>query len=206
MIVKTSITFLLAASDEQLIATTQGVIAGLTGNTHFPSPVPPLPVLSGALDAFSVAVGEAANGGKELTAAKNAKRAALASLLRQLGSYITIQCDGDMEMLLSSQFPIQKPGRSPIGALPVPQAPALKQGANSGSVDAATGPVYGAGVYNWRVALASAPTTYIKTAQTTAARTSFEGLTAGEIYNVELNAVGAAGITDWSDDSTLRIL
>jgi hypothetical protein len=56
------------------------------------------------------------------------------------------------------------------------------------------------------VALASAPTTYIKTAQTTAARTSFKGLTPGEIYNVELNAVGAAGVTDWSDDSTLRIL
>jgi hypothetical protein len=63
--------------------------------------------------------------------------------------------------------------------------------------------VYGASTYNWRVALASAPTVYLQTAQTTAARILFNDLTAGQVYNVELNSVGAAvrlmlkGLVPW---------
>ncbi len=206
MIVKTSISFLRTASDEQIIGATQGIIAGLTGNTHFPSPVPPLPVLTSALDAFSAAIGEAANGGKELIAAKNAKRAALASLLRQLGSYLTIQSDGDLEMLLSSQFPIQKPIRPPIGELPAPKAPVVAQGLAPGVLEAKSAPLNGAYTYGWRIALASAPAVYVQTQQTTAARATFAGLTSGQIYNVELNAVGAAGQSAWSDDGTIMVV
>ncbi len=51
----------------------------------------------------------------------------------------------------------------------------------------------GAYAYNWRVALASAPTVYVQTTQATGARHTFVGLTGGEIYNVELNALGSAG-------------
>src|SRR5207248_3813203 len=57
-------------------------------------------------------------------------------------------------------------------------------------------PVNGAYIYNWRVALASAPTTYVKQQQTTAASNTFDSLTPGQLYNVELNAVGTAGTTD----------
>jgi hypothetical protein len=41
--------------------------------------------------------------------------------------------------------------------------------------------------------------------QTTAASNTFDGLTAGQIYNVELNAVGTAGTTDWSGPGELMI-
>ena len=63
----------------------------------------------------------------------------------------------------------------------------------------------GAYTYNWRLALASAPTVYLQTAQTTAARHTFEGLTAGQIYNMQLNAVGTAGESNWSGVTSFMV-
>jgi hypothetical protein len=68
-----------------------------------------------------------------------------------------------------------------------------------------TPPINGAYIYNWRVALASAPTVYVKQVQTTAASNTFDGLTPGQIYNVQLNAVGTAGTTDWSGPGELMV-
>lgn len=53
---------------------------------------------------------------------------------------------------------------------------------------------------------ASAPTVYVQTAQTTAARTTFGDLTPGQLYNMEVNAVGAAGTSDWSDDGSMMVV
>ena len=67
-------------------------------------------------------------------------------------------------------------------------------------------PVYGATSYNWSVALQSAPDKDVQTAQTTGARALFSGLTPGQIYVISLNAVGAAGVSDWSDYGTLMVV
>jgi len=67
-------------------------------------------------------------------------------------------------------------------------------------------PVKGGYAYNWRVALASAPTVYVQTAQTTGGRTKFAGLTPGHVYNIEANVVGAAGVSDWSDAGSLMVI
>jgi len=56
-----------------------------------------------------------------------------------------------------------------------------------------------------RVALVSAPTVFVKQVQTTAASNTFDGLTQGQIYNVQLNAVGAAGTSDSSGPGELMI-
>ena len=60
--------------------------------------------------------------------------------------------------------------------------------------------------YNWRVALASAPTAYVVEQQTTAASDIFEGLTPGQIYVVDVNVVGSAGPSDWSDAAQLMVV
>jgi hypothetical protein len=52
----------------------------------------------------------------------------------------------------------------------------------------------------------SAPTLYMQTAQTTGGRNTFEGLTPGQAYNVEANAVGSAGTSDWSDVDSLMVI
>ena len=130
----------------------------------------------------------------------------ICSLMRQLASYVTSTCTGDMAKLLSSGFPHQMPTRERVGELPAPVTPKAKQGELSGQMVATTGPIYGASAYNWRVALASAPNTYVRTGQTIGARNTFDGLTPGELYNVQVNAVGAAGTSDWSGAGQLRVI
>ena len=206
MVVKTSIQFINTHSDDELIGDTQGVIVGLTNNPNFATPVPSLADVSTALAAFTTAVADAVNRGKLEIAAKNARRAELAALLRQLGSYVTIASNGDIEKLISSGFPYQKPNRTPVGILPAPVAPTLRYGPKSGQLDATIPPIYGAASYNWRLALASDPTTFVQTVQTTGGRYMFEDLTPGKIYSVQANAVGSAGPSDWSDAAELMVV
>ena len=206
MVVKTQISFLNTDRNDELIGHTRGVIDGLTNNPNFATPVPALADVSTALAAFVTAVAAAVNGGTEQTAAKKARRAELVALMRQLASYVTITSNGDMEKLLSSGFPRQKPVRTPVGTLPAPDAPKLRYTDKSGELDATVAPVYGAATYNWRVALATEPDTFVQTAQTTGGRCLFEGLTPGKIYTVQANAVGTAGPSDWSDNADLMVV
>jgi hypothetical protein len=206
MVVKPSIGFLSASSDALLVTGTQTIVTAMTSNTDYPTPTPTLATVTTALTAFTVAIANAAGGGKEETAIKNAKRAELVSLLRQLASYVGVTCGGDMAKLLSSGFPTQKPNRSPIGVLDAPDAPVVTPGSLTGQLDAISSPVFGAYTYNWRVALASTPNVFVQQPQTTAARNTFSGLTPGQIYRVQLNAVGSAGPSDWSDTGESMVL
>ncbi len=46
----------------------------------------------------------------------------------------------------------------------------------------------------------------MQTAQTVGARTLFANLTPGELYQVQVNAVGAAGPSNWSTAGSLRVI
>jgi len=198
MIVKPSISFLTTDSDPMLLTDAQTITTSLTGNPAFTTPNPPLSDVTAAKDEFAMALANAANGGIELTAIKNDKRAVLVALLRNLATYVQVACNGDLTVLLSSGFPIQKPQRNPIGVLPAPASLTVSLGARSGELDAAMPPVFGASIYNWRLARADAPAVFVQTAQTTAASTSFGNLVPGVAYIAQVNAVGAAGPSDWS--------
>ena len=206
MVVKPAIGFLTVSSDALLVTGAQTIVTAMTTNPDYPTPTPTLATVTTALNAFIVAIANAADGGKEETAIKNAKRAELTSLLRQLASYVGVTCGNDMAKLLSSGFPTQKPNRSPIGVLPAPDAPVATPGPLTGQLDAVSAPVFGAYTYNWRVALASAPTVFVQQVQTTAARNTFSGLTPGQVYFIQLNAVGSAGPSDWSDDGETMVV
>lgn len=45
----------------------------------------------------------------------------------------------------------------------------------------------------------NAPTVVLQSAQTTSASNSFAGLTPGNVYVAQVNAVGSAGPSDWSE-------
>jgi len=82
----------------------------------------------------------------------------------------------------------------------------LTQGANSGVLKAATRTIPGASLYTGRIALASKPDVFVQTVQQTGVRFEFAGLTPGEVYMVQMNCIGAAGASDWSDFGTLRVI
>ena len=198
MIIKPSISFLNLDSDPQLIVDTETILTSMTGNASYPTPDPSLADITAAKNDFATALANAADGGVTLTKIKNDKRAVLAGLLRKLANYVQVACNGDLTVLMSSGFPIQKPQRNPVGVLPAPTGLTLNLGDLSGELYAVVPPVFGAAVYNWRLAAASAPNTVLQTAQTTGGRNTFSGLTPGVLYVAQVNAVGAAGPSDWS--------
>jgi hypothetical protein len=75
----------------------------------------------------------------------------------------------------------------------------------TGELKARVSKVNGANAYNWRIALASAPTVYVQTVQTTGSRYTFEGFTPGETYLVQANALGALGESNWSSATSLMV-
>jgi hypothetical protein len=193
-------------SDAQLVTDAETIVTSMTNNPTYPTPSPALAGITTVVNEFSNAIANAANGGTELTAIKNAKRSVLRAALRELASYVAVACKGNMADLLSSGFPIQKPSRTPVGVLPAPAAPVLSLGARSGELLAATPPIANGYTYNWRVALASTPTVYLQQTQTTAARDTFADLTPGQIYVVDVNVIGSAGPSDWSDAAQLMVV
>jgi hypothetical protein len=199
MIVKPSLSFLNSDSDALLITDINTILTAMTGNPDYTTPSPTLVIIKAALDSFIAALANAADGGITLTAIKNDRRADLVAVLRELANYVQVACVGDLTVLLSSGFPIQKPQHYPIGTLPAPTNIALALGILSGQLDATMLPVFGAAIYNWRLSAASAPTVILQTAQTTSASYTFSDLTPGVIYTIEANAVGSAGPSDWSN-------
>ncbi len=205
MIVKPSINFVNQDSDAELIKSTHIILAAMTDNPSYPNPTPGLDIVTAALSEFTTAVANAADGGMTLTAIKNQKREALAALLRNLASYVTITCDGNLATLLSSGFPAQKSQRTPATIPVAPTDLIVSLGILSGELDADIPPVYGAATYNWQLFAATAPTLILQREQTTGGRTAFKGLTPGVIYGIQVNAVGSAGTGDWSNP-TLKMV
>jgi len=198
MIVKPYISFLSRASDPDLIVMVGGIVTSMTGNAHYPAPAPALPVISAALDEFAQAVANAADGGRTLTAIKNARRTALTTLVRQLATYVQLTCNGNMAVLISSGFPVQKPQRQSPGIPTAPSNLVVKLGLRTGELDAVATPVPGAVIYNWQLSREDEPTVVLQSAQTTAARNTFTGLMPGVIYRATVNAVSSAGPGNWS--------
>lgn len=205
MIVKASISFLTADPDAVLIVDNQTVITSMTDNEYYTTPNPTLALVTAGNEDFAQSVSDAADGGKTLNSIKNAKRAIIVDLMRQLASYVTVACGGDMTKLLSSGFPVQTPNRTKAQIPATPVTPVLTQG-KTGELNAGVKPSAGTYIYNWRVALASAPGVYVQHGQSTKGQIGLTGLTVKETYNVEANAVGTAGASDWSGIATMTVI
>jgi hypothetical protein len=66
-------------------------------------------------------------------------------------------------------------------------------------------PVFGASTYNW-TCTPNTPGAVPITGQGTAASWEFDGLTPGVIYTIAVNAVGAAGPSNWSSAISLMVI
>jgi hypothetical protein len=173
------------------------VVAGLTGNAAFPTPPVPLATLADAKDAFAAALTAAALGGPQATAAKNAARAAVVEVLRQLAYYVQGAMKNDLALLLSSGFVAADPNRAqsplpPPVVLKIENRQStqlvlqLKRVANAKAYEVqkmnGTGGWTPAGIF------------------TQARRIVLEGLNPGSTYTVQARAIGgSSGYSDWSD-------
>ncbi len=205
MIPKVSIAFLTVDTDAQLLAATDTIVSGMTGNAAYPTPEPTLAEVGAAKGDFSTAMTAANGGGVQQTAAKNAQRVVLTGLLRNLAAYVQTHCNNDLSTLLSSGFVAQKQ-RQPAGVLPAPDNLRLQRGDVTGQLKARVNPVTNASSYQWRSTVSTAPADWQDGGTTTAASQTFEALTPGTIYIVQARAIGSAGPSDWSDPAMLMVV
>jgi hypothetical protein len=203
MIVKPSITWLTTNKGPMLINNVGVVLLAMAANIDiYALPSPALAEIQAALDAFAAAYKAAADGGPSAYSLRNSLRLVLVNLMRQLAHYVAVNCKGDMTSLILSGFPPQKPVHTPVGPLAAPQGLVVSHGAVSGELDASANPVFGASTYNW-TCTPNTPGGAALTGQSTGAGYTFGDLTPAVTYIITVNAVGAAGISNWSSPVSL---
>jgi len=201
---KVAIAFLIRDSDAALVVDSGRIVAGMTGNAHYPAPVPALADVVAARNAYVAAVNAVKNGSLA-TVARRQLRAQLVAQLRSLALYVQQNCNGDAVILLGSGYPAQK-AHQPTSLLPAPVNLRLARGTISGQLKARCNKVPKAGSYQWRYATAAAPTAWTQLDPTLAASIMLSGLVRGTDYLVQVRAVGTRGPGDWSDASMLMVV
>ena len=183
--------------DAALDEFTGQVIAGLTGNAAFPTPTVSLADLGTAKTAFEDALTALAQGGKQATAIKNAAREALVNQLRLEANYVQGAANNDLATLLSSGFQAASTNtaQSPLAT------PGIVDIVNEMSTQLVVRgkPVANAHAYEAPV---TPDTSGFATAGTFTAgrRMVLTGLTPGQIYTVQIRAIGGStGYSDWSN-------
>lgn len=190
--------------DTALIAFVRNVITLMTGNAQYPTPSPSLATVTTSVNTFETKVHEALNGGKLAIAARNAARADLLSLMRQLAAYVQGHCNADLLALLSSGFEAVR-APSPVGVLPAPQNLRLALNGRSGELLLRFDRVNNAANYSVQTAPA-ATGPWEDEGLTTAANMVIGGLTPGETIWARACANGSAGASEWSTPTTAMSL
>jgi len=186
--------------DKELDNFTLSVKNSLTGNAAYPTPPVTLANLETARADLEQKIADAASGGPPDTAAKNDSRANLLGMLRQIASYVQINCNNDMATLLSSGFQAMSTNRAQT-PLDKPTSLVIENG-GSGQLVASVDPVKNTSLYEGRVKGSTGdwlPSVFTGDSQ----HIEFNGLTPGQNYTIQVRALGGStGQSDWSDPST----
>jgi len=174
------------------------ILASMTDNDFFPTPVPALTVLADALEGYSQWLADADSGNRSDIAIKNTRRLALEAVLRQLANYINYTAAGDRSKLLTTGFDVSKE-REPI-TITKPENMRVVNGKNSGELIASVKRVKGAVSYMHEYILEEALETGNWTAFTSSsAKFTFTNLQPGKNYICRIAAIGAKGQIVYSD-------
>ena len=184
-------------SDSPLNSFAENTVVKLTGNAGLPTPTAPLTAVTGAQQAFNLAITTAKNGGKQATAAKNARREELIALLRQNAAYVQSIAGEDLELLLTSGYEASSNSRNRI-MLPPPVVE-LVDNPQSTKLGLRLSAVPTARAYEVRIKQGA--TEWQQVGIYTYSRPIIiENLTPGTIYTMQARAVGGTtGYSDWSD-------
>lgn len=175
-------------------------IAGLTGNADLPDPVVNTKELGTLKTTFDNAIVKANKGGSLATAQKNAARAAVVDALNKNGSYVDINCNDDISILLSSGYQPVSTNRAQT-VLPAPQILGVENG-QSGELRARVKADPTAKSFQGRIKPLGGD--FGPTLSFTNSRSIlFKGLTAGLTYVMQLYAIGGStGQSDWSNPAS----
>lgn len=190
---------------DRLILTTNMVTEMGKNATLFDEPDPPLTELTNlatAVRAKQALVAAAQTAYDQAVSDLEKASAALDAALTAEGKYIESKCKGDRAKLLLSGAPLKGDG-APLGRLPAPGNLRLTGGDAPGELEAMCDPVYGASAYFAQIGkTANGPFTQAYAG--TNSKCTLSQLTSGEEYFVQMAAMGAAGLSPWSDIARKR--
>ena len=182
--------------DAPLNSFSENVGFKLAGNPGFTTPIIPLATLTATQIAFAEAIAAAAQGGKQLIAAKNATREVLLGLLRQEAAYVQSISGEDLPMLLSSGFEAMSTNRTQI-QLPKPVVERVDNPMST-QIGLRLKPVPTAAAYEIRMSYVAGQ--WQAVGVFTQSRVVIPDLTPGTTYTLQARAVGGStGYSDWSD-------
>ena len=186
--------------DAVLDELTTAIITGMTGNASFPAPTIPLATVTTLQTAFRTALAAAANGGTQLTAAKNQARKSLLDALDANAMYVQAIARYDLAMLLSSGYQAASTNRAQT-QLPAPGIVSLENDLSTQMILRLT-PINNA--YCYEVQIRTGTNAWQAAGSFTAARKIIlTNLTPGTVYTVQARAIGGStGYSDWSDPSS----
>jgi hypothetical protein len=189
------------ALPEQLLSLGLALVKGLTGNSNFPNPPVDLVTLKAELDAYSVSITDAKDGGKKAITLRDKQGVAVIRMIKQLATYVEVTSQEDMNVFLSSGFQPRSSARTPAQPLDQPTILGIEQGA-PGELVVSIKPVRKAKPYELRYGIQGAggadPAVWSILTRRNARPISVSGLTAGTTYAFQVRAYGPLGYTEYS--------
>lgn len=193
-------------SDDAFQNFVDAVLAAMTGNANFATPMPPLADITTQQTAYknALAAQKAAKIALQgATASKDDARTALEKLVSNLANYVEIASGGDEAKILSAGMQVRTPA-APVGAVAAPGDLSATAGDDEGEMDLSCDPVNGASSYEWQFRLHQDGAVWQAARTSTTRRITLDGLTPGALYAFRVRAIGAAGPGPWSDEAAKR--
>jgi len=187
-------------SDLDLSKFTGGVIKGLTGNAELDEPPVNPTDLSKLKKTLDDAIVAAAGGGSLATAQKDAARAALINALSKDASYVDINCDEDVTILMSAGYEAVSTNRTPE-VLGAPVVTGAEYG-QAGEIKLRIKGDPNRKAIQGRIKASGGEFGPVVTFQNSR-QILFKGLAAGTTYVMQLCGLGGTtGQSDWSEPVT----
>lgn len=176
--------------DAAIIPLCEFIIASITGNVFFPTPVPAPTAIQTTLDDYTQALADAASRDRNKIALKNQLRSQLNNMLNQLGNYVNTTSNGDLTMIVSSGFRVSKLPQPRY--VTTPENPTVKPGMNPGTLVTKLKADAAATGYTFSIALASTKDDYFWTSVTTSrCQYEFTDLMPHTEYVVKVAVIGS---------------
>ena len=192
-------------SDAEMEARSFGIIAAMTGNTHFPEPSPTLADLNNSLKLFSDALALAKTGDRVKAVNKNQLRENLDRLLTRLADYCSFIAQGDRFILASSGFALSAETSAPK-TLGSPENFSVEIGSKTGDALAFVNTVANAKSYLFRWGIAPIVNeTWFHTIYSQP-RFTITGLIPGTIYSFQIAVAGSKGQLVYTDIITKMVV
>lgn len=165
------------------------IISSMTGNLHFPSPIPTLADVQAALTKYSADLVAAATLDRVAVAAKNKSREQLELLVAQLGMYVMYIANGDAAILTSSGYTLSKQPEPRY--ITNPGNVELGNGITSGELVAKVVAVAGARSYTYQITTEEpTPATVWDSNNSTRSKFTFQNLVPGKRYWIRVAVTG----------------